>query len=125
MVIAPGRVRLEAEELFVGGHSLLKQTFVLYGMVTAKRAETQYTTLVPKTHADGNDTVGIRLPDIAVPLASPDPDVKLALQPLVEAVYARARYHRSIDYAKPLTPPLGPEESAWLEQQLRARQPQT
>ena len=36
-----------------------------------------------------------------------------------------ARYERSIDYARPLDPPLGPEESAWLQQQLRARQGQT
>src|SRR5262249_46590325 len=45
-------------------------TFVLYGMVTAKSAETQYTTLVPKTDSDGNDIAGIQLPDIAVPLGT-------------------------------------------------------
>lgn len=45
-------------------------TFVLYGMVTAKSAQTQYTTLVPKTDTDGNDIAGIRLPDIAVPLGT-------------------------------------------------------
>jgi hypothetical protein len=29
-----------------------------------------YTTLVPKTDADGNDIAGVRLPDVAVPLAT-------------------------------------------------------
>jgi hypothetical protein len=59
------------------------------------------------------------LPVIPVPLARPDPDIPLALQPLIEAVYERSRYARRLDYAKPLTPPLGPEESAWLAERLR------
>jgi hypothetical protein len=62
------------------------------------------------------------LPTIPVPLAKPDPDIPLNLQPMVEAIYARSRYHRSIDYARPLTPPLAPEAAAWLEQQLRPGQ---
>jgi hypothetical protein len=61
------------------------------------------------------------LSEIPVPLASPDPDVSLNLQPLIEAVYERSRYARRIDYARPLTPPLPPEDTAWLEQQVRAR----
>lgn len=44
------------------------------------------------------------LPPMPVPLFKPDPDVTLDLQPLVDGIYARARYHRSIDYAKPLAP---------------------
>ncbi len=46
------------------------------------------------------------LPPIPVPLSVPDPDVTLALQPLVEAVYAESCYDRDIDYGRPLTPPL-------------------
>jgi hypothetical protein len=65
------------------------------------------------------------LPEIPVPLASPDPDLSLALQPLIEAVYERSRYARRIDYSRPLTPPLTAEETAFLEQQLQARQGQT
>jgi hypothetical protein len=38
------------------------------------------------------------LPEIPVPLMPPDSDVSLAIQPLVEAVYARSRYARDIDY---------------------------
>ena len=60
------------------------------------------------------------LPRLPVPLAKPDPDVTLNLQPMIDAIYHRSRYERSIDYSKPLTPPLNPEETAWIEQQLRA-----
>jgi hypothetical protein len=61
------------------------------------------------------------LPPIPVPLAKPDPDVPLDLQPMIEAIYQRSRYERSIDYRKPLAPPLRPEEAAWLKKQLRGR----
>jgi hypothetical protein len=61
------------------------------------------------------------LPRIQVPLAKPDPAIPLDLQPMVAAVYERSRYAQSIDYTRPLSPPLGPEESAWLEKLLRGR----
>jgi hypothetical protein len=61
------------------------------------------------------------LPRIPVPLAKPDPDLSLDLQPLIETVYEESRYAQSIDYARPLRPPLGPEETAWLKRQLKAR----
>ncbi len=59
------------------------------------------------------------LPEIPVPLAPPDADLPLALQPMIEAVYDRSRYARRLDYRKPLTPPLSPEEIAWLAERLR------
>jgi hypothetical protein len=62
------------------------------------------------------------LPTIPVPLAPPDADVPLCLQPLIAAIYARFRYDQDIDYSRPLDPPLNPTEVAWLEQQLRLRQ---
>ena len=65
------------------------------------------------------------LPVIPVPLASPDPDLPLALQPMIEAVYERSRYGRRLDYTKPLTPPLSPEENAWLAERLRPAEAQT
>jgi len=37
------------------------------------------------------------LPPLSIPLAAPDPDITLALQPLVEAVYARSHYDRDLD----------------------------
>jgi hypothetical protein len=61
------------------------------------------------------------LPTIPVPLAKPDPDIPLNLQPMVEAIYQRSRYERSIDYGRPLSPPLATEEAAWLKRQLQAR----
>jgi hypothetical protein len=61
------------------------------------------------------------LPTIPVPLAKPDPEITLNLQPLIEGIYQRYRYGQSIDYARPLTPPLDAEQSAWLERQLRER----
>jgi Protein of unknown function (DUF4058) len=61
------------------------------------------------------------LPPLTVPLAPPDPDISLDLQPLVDAIYARSRYERDIDYRRPLTPPLPPAEQAWLDERLRER----
>lgn len=61
------------------------------------------------------------IPQISIPLASPDPDIHLALQPLVDEIYARSRYHRDIDYGKPLKPPLSSEELVWLQARLGER----
>jgi hypothetical protein len=61
------------------------------------------------------------LPAIPVPLSAPHADVMLDLQPLVDAVYARSRYHLRIDYSKPLTPPLSEGQSAWLAGRLKER----
>jgi Protein of unknown function (DUF4058) len=38
---------------------------------------------------------------------------------MVDAIYERSRYTRSIDYRKPLTPALDAAEAAWLEQQFQ------
>lgn len=58
------------------------------------------------------------LDSIPIPLLSPDPDVQLGLQPMIDGIYARSRYGRSIDYARTLTPPLNHEEAVWLDQHL-------
>jgi hypothetical protein len=58
------------------------------------------------------------LPELSVPLASPDPDVFVALQPMVDAIYARSRYGKQIDYTKPITPPLSAEEKSLLAERL-------
>jgi hypothetical protein len=60
------------------------------------------------------------LPVIPVPLAKPDPDVPLDLQPMIAEIYQRFRYLRSIDYTKALTPPLDTAEAVWLKQQWQA-----
>jgi hypothetical protein len=51
------------------------------------------------------------LPQIPVPLCAPDPDVQLDLQPMIDAIYARSRYQRDIDYTQPLTPPLTADDA--------------
>ena len=61
------------------------------------------------------------LPPIPVPLSSPNPDVVLELQPLVEALYEERHYDVDVDYSKPLRPALSAEENAWLQAQLQAR----
>jgi hypothetical protein len=61
------------------------------------------------------------LPSLPVPLAKPEPDIALELQPMIDEIYRRFRYGRSIDYSRPLTPPLAPRETAYLEQRLQAR----
>jgi hypothetical protein len=63
------------------------------------------------------------LPTIPVPLAGDDPDVPLDLQEVFDTVYDRAAYHRSINYARPLDPPLGKAGSAWLRQVLKRGRP--
>lgn len=65
------------------------------------------------------------LPEIPVPLTQPDADIPLNLQPMIEAIYERSRYGRSIDYGKPANPPLSAEETKWLKGRLRERQGQT
>jgi hypothetical protein len=53
--------------------------------------------------------------------AKPDSDIPLDLQPMIDEIYQRFRYPRSIDYSKSLTPPLDAAETGWLKQQLHVR----
>jgi hypothetical protein len=61
----------------------------------------------------------IPAPSVPIPLAKPDPDILLDLQPMIDSIYQRSRYERSIDYSKPLDPPLDAAEALWLEKRLR------
>ncbi len=61
------------------------------------------------------------LPNIPVPLAKPDADLSLPLQPLLDTIYRRFRYEQSLNYTKELAPPLSAEESAWWQERLRGR----
>jgi hypothetical protein len=56
------------------------------------------------------------LPAIPIPLAPPDADVSLALQPLLNSIYRRLRYGETIDYCKPLNPAPTKAEEGWLDQ---------
>ncbi len=55
------------------------------------------------------------LPSLPIPLLPPDPDISLDLQPLIEAIYARSRYERDIDYHRPLNPPLNSADQAMAQ----------
>jgi hypothetical protein len=61
------------------------------------------------------------LPRIPVPLAKSDADIPLDVQPMIDEIYHRFRYSRSIDYRKPLNPPLDAVEAGWLKQRLQAK----
>jgi hypothetical protein len=62
------------------------------------------------------------LPVIPVPLAPPDPDIPLQIQPLVHQIYERSRYARDIDYHKPCRPRLSDAETKWRDDRLKERQ---
>jgi hypothetical protein len=53
------------------------------------------------------------LPAIAVPLAAPDPDLRLDLQAAVSSVYERAGYDYSLDYRHGTIPPLSGPDAEW------------
>jgi Protein of unknown function (DUF4058) len=61
------------------------------------------------------------LPAIPVPLAKPDDDIPLKLQPMIDEIYRRFGYERSIDYRKPPNPALDSAVTPWLEKQLLSR----
>ena len=65
--------------------------------------------------------IGLRdpLPPIPVPLAEPDPDVRVDLQRLLHAIYDAAGYDRFI-YAGEPDPPLRGEDAVWVAQFLPA-----
>jgi hypothetical protein len=60
------------------------------------------------------------LPTIPVPLASDDPDVLLDLQSIFNTVYDRAGYDYSLDYRRPIEPPLSETDVTWAQQLLGA-----
>lgn len=61
-----------------------------------------------------------RLPEILVPLAGNDPDAKLDLQPLLDAVYDRGPYSVKLDYKVDPVPPLPLDLAAWANKLLKA-----
>jgi hypothetical protein len=66
-----------------------------------------------------------RLPVIPVPLLSPEPDLSLDLQPLIDGIYELGRYHERIDYARPLSPPLTDADAVRVQDLLKTAPPRT
>lgn len=62
-----------------------------------------------------------RLPGIRIPLRKDDADIVLDLQSLVDQAYEAGAYGRSLDYTRPLDPPLPSEDAAWAEQLIQQR----
>ncbi|MBW4465775.1 MAG: DUF4058 family protein [Pegethrix bostrychoides GSE-TBD4-15B] len=59
------------------------------------------------------------IPQVWVPLSPREPELPLELQPILNQVYRRGRYHLAIDYSQPLRPPLAPADADWAEALLR------
>jgi len=83
--------------------------------------ESPYTLLVARAGQQYACTVWpayfhLPLPAIPIPLAAPDPDVTLELQPLLESIYSRLRCDETIDYTRPLLPPPTTTEEGWLKE---------
>ncbi len=61
------------------------------------------------------------LPAIGIPLRQTDADIRLDLQPLIDACYENGRYSRTIHYREEAVPPLRGEDAAWADALLRER----
>jgi hypothetical protein len=61
------------------------------------------------------------LPTVPIPLATSHPDVMLDLQTVFTSVYDRAGYDYSLDYRRPVVPPLGEADAAWVQEVLSTR----
>jgi hypothetical protein len=58
-------------------------------------------------------TLRDRLPAIPIPLAGDDPDVRIDLGEVFTSTYDRAGYDYSLDYSRPILPPLPEADAAW------------
>ena len=132
---APGRARMayqSKQRVFIeAGVNLVEIDLLRKGQRTFSMDEALLETKSPTPYMvcvfRGNQ-VGVRelyllplrepLPGISIPLRPEDRDVRLDLQQLLQETYRRGRYDRT-DYARPLDPPLAPEDAAWAAELLR------
>lgn len=61
------------------------------------------------------------IPPIPIPLSAGEVEPILDLQPLLNYVYEKGRYHLAIDYTQPPQPSLSAADSEWAETLLRER----
>lgn len=64
-----------------------------------------------------------KLPEIPIPVTEEIPDVRIALQPLVDRAYEGARYNEKLDYDSPLSPRLRKTDVQWVRTQLASAAP--
>jgi hypothetical protein len=63
--------------------------------------------------------LGVRLPRIRIPLRPKDEDIRLDLQAVLDQAYRNGRYFATLDYHKPLQPPLDSENAQRLAELLK------
>ena len=82
-----------------------------------------YATIWPRRQSWGRDVYPMRLrrrlPELPIPLRPGEPDARLPLQRVLEQTHSRHRFDKSLDYRRPLHPPLPPEDEAWADGLLR------
>jgi hypothetical protein len=59
------------------------------------------------------------LPAVPIPLGPSDADATLDLQAAFTAAYDAAGYDYSLDYSRPVEPPLSAEDAAWVQEVLQ------
>jgi hypothetical protein len=59
------------------------------------------------------------IPPFPVPLMPGEESLILELQPLLNRVYEKGRYHLAIDYGQPAVPPLQDEDEEWVANLLQ------
>jgi hypothetical protein len=64
-------------------------------------------------------TIRQPLPQVGVPLATPDPDVVLDLQAAFDRAYTQGRLRGRVSYGSRTIPPLGPDDEGWADGLLR------
>jgi hypothetical protein len=60
------------------------------------------------------------LPILKIPLRDGEEPAQLALQPLLEKAYQNGKYARTIDYSRPLDPPLQEDDTLWARSLLKS-----
>lgn len=64
------------------------------------------------------------IPPVPVPLIANEPEPILDLQPLLQRVYQKGRYHLAINYQHPPVTPATADEAVWMADQLQATNPE-
>ena len=60
----------------------------------------------------------VPLPNVLLPLRPTDADILMQLQPLLDDCYRRGRYD-SLDYSRPLNPPLNESDHVWATELIK------
>ena len=104
-------------DLLRGGHRIFEFPETLLG---PNQRKPYYVTIYRASKPKEAELYAIdlrdQLPVIGIPLRSDDEDIPIALQPLLDRVYATSRF--PVIYDRPCEPPLDPEDAIWAAQTL-------